>query len=166
MSKELEGADELTISMLADLRSRIEATGDQVKIIRASGNFRGVIVAAHESALVFWDEENRRLVWMYRTQVFSREWPSLVALKLLGQPPEFEQGSEWRFELYDGQYVGECRHSPWLNNCMSPRAQRFAERYNAGPPTPSPKLKKAKKSDDDEGNFVHALRPRIEEFAP
>jgi hypothetical protein len=163
VAKELVGADELTLAMLADLLARIEAAGDKATIIRAIGDFRGVIVAAHEAAFVLWDKDQRRLIWMFRDQVHGRDWPSLVSAKLLGHLPELELGSDWRFELCNGEYVGVCQHSPWLHKSISPEAQRFAERYNNERPAPVPKLKKTKT--DDEGTLTHALRPHAEELS-
>lgn len=164
MSTELEGADSLTLSMLLDLWARIEAKNDQVKIVRATGWFRGVIVAAHAAAFVVWNHEHRQLIWLRHEQVHGRDWPSLISHKLLGHPPDLEIGSEWIFDLHEGHYFGVCQYSPWLLKSISPIAQRFAERYNDNErPAPIPKLKKAKS--DDEGTLTHALRPHPEEFS-
>jgi hypothetical protein len=170
LAKEIEGADELTLAALADLQALIEAKGDQVSIVRGDGIdfFGAVVVADPPSAIVLWDEKYRKLIWLRRDQTRMRGWPSYLSRKMLGRGlPEFELGSEWRVSRFEGVLFYECEHSPKLLKCQSPIAERFAERYNSDPPTPTPKLKKTKKSDDDdEGNIAHALRPHIEEFTP
>ncbi len=167
-AKELEGADTATLAALAELKSLIEAKGDGVNIANGIGKeFNGVVIAELLDTVVFWDDRNRRLLWLPREQARMRVWPSYLVDRMLGRGiPELESGSEWRVSRYNGILFFECQHAPRLLKSISPIAQRFAERYNAETTAPAPKLKKTKRSEDDEGNIAHAMRPHIGEFTP